>query len=366
LTKAARRSDEPARVEQLIGSFLTGQSGSAVGPPEGPGVLLLAGADSKDDCAVFEVSDRTCVVVGSDYVRGPKFALYEMGLLSNFDVGYYLAIANISDVAAMGAAPIGMLSVVRYPREMSDSEFYEVMAGIHQGCTDCGTLIVGGDIGGAERLILSGSALGVVDRDKLLLRRGAHSGDLLCVTGPCGVLGAAVAYFPRRNEIEQGLSPETEAKLLHSWKRPRARVAEGRALATKPFATACQDSSDGLKATIEQICEASGVGFDVEESAVPIAGEVRAVAEAIGVNQFTLAMSASSDFQLVFTLDPSDLNACRDLFRSLGLVFHVIGQATRSGMARAVAPDGTARPLPGVAWKHQQSNISTLVVDGGG
>ncbi|QHY97735.1 Thiamine-monophosphate kinase [Streptomyces sp. S4.7] len=351
-------SDEPTRVRQLVSQFFGDQSGSDVAP-DGLDVLLSVGADARDDCAVYDIGSPVTLVVGSDYIRGPKFILHELGLLSDFDIGYYLAAANISDIAAMGATPIGLLSVIRYPHEMDDAGFRQVVAGIHQACTDFGTLNVGGDIGNAERLILSGTALGVCRPGKVLKRSGASPGDLLCVTGACGLLGAAVAYFPQRDTFRRALPVEMEQKLLDSWKKPRARVAEGRVLAQKPYATACQDTSDGLKATIEQLMHASGVGFRVNERDVPVDPAVREVAELMKVNSLALTMSASSDFQLAFTIAPDDVPACRAEFTASGLDFVVIGEATEDGEA-VVVDDNGVRPLPGVAWKHQTSDISLL------
>ncbi|WP_411760478.1 thiamine-phosphate kinase [Streptomyces tunisiensis] len=352
-------SDEPTRVKQLVGDFLSGQSGAEVGP-DGLDVVLSVGADARDDCAVYDIGSPVTLVVGSDYIRGPKFILHEMGFLSDFDIGYYLAAANISDIAAMGATPIGLLSVIRYPHELDDAGFREVTAGIHQACTDFGTLNVGGDIGNAERVILSGTALGVCRPGKVLKRSGARPGDLLCVTGACGLLGAAVAYFPKEDSFLPGRLPEDAArKLLDSWRRPRARVAEGRVLSEKPFATSCQDTSDGLKATIEQVMQASGVGFRVTERDVPVDPAVRMVADLMQVDPLALTMSASSDFQLVFTLAPDDLEACLAEFTATGLDFFVIGEATDDGEARLVGDEG-GRPLPGVAWKHQKSDVSLL------
>jgi thiamine-monophosphate kinase len=239
------------------------------------------------------------------------------------------------------------------------------MAGIHQAATDFGTFNVGGDIGQAERIILSATALGVCEIGKVLTRHGASEGDLLCITGPCGVLGAAVAYFPKREEKGWKLSSAVERALVQSWQRPRARVAEGRLLASKPYATSCQDNSDGLKATIEQIGEASRVGFDVFEESVPLDPAVVSVAQLMGAEPLALAMSASADFNLAFTIHPEDAGVCREAFASSGLTFHVIGRATpHSQGIRSVAADRTARRLPGVAWRHQRSDISTLVSDG--
>ncbi|MYW05387.1 thiamine-phosphate kinase [Streptomyces sp. SID3343] len=346
-------------MRRLVAEFFSGQSGADVGA-DGLAVDLVAGADAKDDCAVYDIKEPVSLVVGSDYVRGPKFVLYEMGLLTGFDIGYYVVAANVSDVAAMGATPIGVLTVVRYPSELDDAGFRQVIAGIHQACTDFGVLNVGGDIGNAERVVLSATALGICRPGKALMRKGARPGDLLCVTGVCGVLGAAVAYFPRQEAEGWTLPAATEERLLNAWKSPRARVAEGRILAREPYATACQDTSDGLKATIDQIMAAASVGFRVVEQNVPIDPAVRAVAELMGVEPLALSMSASSDFQLAFTLPPEHLDACRAEFASAGLDFHVIGEAIEECRVESVNAVGVTRALPGVAWRHQTSDISLL------
>jgi thiamine-monophosphate kinase len=364
MTTANKFSDEPTRVTEIVQKFFSGQAESVFGIAGGPWARLLAGADAKDDCAVYEMDGPVSFVVGSDYVRGPKFMLYEMGLLSNFDIGYYVVAANVSDVAAMGAVPLGVLTVVRYPNELDDEGFKEIAAGIHQAATDFGTLNVGGDIGQAERIIVSGTAFGMCERGKVLLRQGARPGDILCVTGACGVLGAAVAYFPGKEKNGWQLAKAHEMALLDSWKRPRARVAEGRVLAGKPWATACQDTSDGLNATVMQLAEASGVGFELYEESIPIDPAVAAVSELIQVDPLVLSMSASADFHLLFTIYPDNLETCREEFAAQGLEFHAIGRAVDSTKSTAlIRADGASAELPGVAWKHQTTDISTLVRD---
>ncbi|WBB75572.1 thiamine-phosphate kinase [Micromonospora sp. WMMD1128] len=362
MNSEATYSDEPTRVAMLVGAFLAGQSGAVLGDGHGPHATLTGGADARDDCAVYEVDGPVTLVVGSDYVRGPKFALYEQGLLTNFDIGYYVVAANVSDVAAMGAAPIGVLTVVRYPHDLDDDAFLDIMAGINQACADFGTLNVGGDIGNAERIVLSASAIGICRTGTALTRRGARPGDYLCVTGPCGVLGAAVAYFPKRSANGWHLADALEQDLLDGWRRPRARVAEGRVLSTGGYATACQDTSDGLKATIEQLAATSRVGFEVTEDDIAVHPAVSAVAKLIGSDDVTLAMSASADFQLAFTVPADRLDACRDAFARNGLTFDVIGRATapESGVA-FVGRGGDRHALPGVAWKHQTTDVSGLV-----
>ncbi|WP_232534249.1 thiamine-phosphate kinase [Plantactinospora sp. KBS50] len=311
---------------------------------------------------MYDLDGPVTLVAGSDYVRGPKFTLYEQGLLTNFDIGYYVVAANVSDVAAMGAAPIGVLTVVRYPHDLDDDAFLDIMAGIDRACADFGTFNVGGDIGNAERIVLCASAFGICRTGTALTRRGAEPGDHLCVTGPCGVLGAAVAYFPRRTANGWNLPDALEQDLLAGWRQPRARVAEGRLLSTGGYATACQDTSDGLKATIEQLATASGVGFDIAEDDIAVHPAVSAVAKLIGADDITLAMSASADFQLAFTVPPDRLDACRNAFAGHGLTFDVIGRATEPAAGVTLTGrDGSRHALPGVAWKHQATDVSGLV-----
>ena len=156
------------RLANIVARIFAGQSGNkslSVQLSDETGADLTAGVDAQDDCAVFRLTGEQDLVVGSDYVRGPKFRLYEMGLLDDYDVGYYLIAANVSDIAAMGARPIGVVTVVRYPPDMSDDTFTSTLRGIRDACRHFSAPNVGGDIGGAERLILSATALGVVCRN---------------------------------------------------------------------------------------------------------------------------------------------------------------------------------------------------------
>jgi thiamine-monophosphate kinase len=354
-------SDESARVAELVLKFARNQSGTLF-RADGVRAMLVIGADMKDDCAAYDIDGPATIVIGTDYVRGPHFKLYELGLLSNFDIGYYLVAANVSDVAAMGAMPIGMLTVVRYPDDLSDGDFMEIVSGIDSATNDFGTLNVGGDIGQAERIILSGTCIGICERGRILKRDGAQAGDFLCTTGACGVLGAAVAYFGRREECRWHVEAGIEETLLQSWKRPHARVEEGRLLARENLASACQDSSDGLKATIEQIAEASGVGFEVFEESIPIDSSVTAVAHVAEVNPLALALSSSADFQLVFTVPGEKLKPWQAAFTRSGHPLYVIGKATeQSGDVRLIRSDGSSWELPGVIWRHQRGDITKLL-----
>jgi thiamine-monophosphate kinase len=314
---------------------------------------LLAGADAQDDCAVFGLQGEQDLVVGSDYVRGPKFRLFEYGLLNEYDLGYYLVAANVSDIAAMGAQPIGLLSVVRYPPTMTDVTFQEVMQGIHDACRKFKTPNVGGDIGGAERLILSATALGVCRSGGSLLRSGAQVGDLVCLTGPTGKAGAAMAYF-RAGKTEENIEKSHRADLLAGWTRPQARVSAGIVLGKSGVVTSCQDTSDGLKATLECIASASNKGISVLERQLKISEAVKDVCQLLELDPIATTMGDSVDFELVFTVSEDDYELLRKQLEDTNSDIHPIGIVSADRGVHLETSSGQRKPLPGKAWRHRQ------------
>jgi thiamine-monophosphate kinase len=345
--------DEPIRLEQTVVPTFANETTDWITSLDNTATAqLIAGVLAQDDCAVFHLEGAQDLVLGSDYIRGPKFRLYELGYLNNFDIGYYLATANFSDVAAMGAQPIALLSVVRYPKSMPLNEFKAVIEGIRSGCDAVGARNVGGDIGTAERLILSAAAIGTVEPGQALYRIGAVEGDILCVTGYTGVAGAAQQYLYSLDGKSCTLPGGIEDILLQSWKRPTALIKQGRVMSRSKIVTSCQDSSDGLKAAIESLATASKVGFLVYEADLPIAPVVRAVAAGLNIQELDLIFGDSVDFQLVFTVAPQNIAALQKEFGRSELAFFPIGVATRSSEVTLHRRDGTNGALPGEAWRH--------------
>ena len=346
-------SDEPTKLAKIIVPLFADESdGWDASLSNGASAKLIAGVLAQDDCAIFQLEGNQDLVLGSDYVRGSKFRLYELGYLNNFDVGYYLAMANFSDIAAMGARPVALLSVIRYPKDMADEEFSSVISGIQSACLHVGARNVGGDIGTAERLILSASAVGMIEPGAALRRDGAHEGDVLCITGCTGIAGAAQKYFYDLEKGKHDLPDEAEAQLLSAWQRPQALVDQGRLLSSSREVTSCQDSSDGLKAAIESLAAASGVGFEVWESDIPIAPVVEAVCKLRKLDTLQVIFGDSVDFQLVFTVSPESVTLLEKMFASVGLEFFKIGSATRERQVALINSQGESSPLPGEAWRH--------------
>lgn len=322
---------------------------------------LIAGSDAADDCAILDVAGRGALVVGSDYIRGAGFRLFGLGLLDYYDLGWYLTMANVSDVAAMGAVPVGLLTVIRYPKDMADEDFDAVLAGIADACGEVGANPLGGDIGGAERLFLAGAAFGICESGTVLRRDGARPGDLLAVTGSIGAPAAALVWFDRYKSTHGQLPNGLEERLVAAWRRPQARVDEGRLLA-EVGANACQDVSDGLRDTIEQLCRASGLGCRVVAADLPLDPGVHAVAERADLDPVALALGASVDFQLACALPPAALERCRRQFEEIGAELHVIGEFTEDRDLLLVR-DGATHELPGVSWDHSTQDPAASIAD---
>lgn len=337
-------------LQNVIERLFASQTGARVTLDNGKSTTVLKGADAQDDCAVVGVSGQMDLLLGSDYVRGARFDLYSLGLLSNFDLGWYLSAANFSDVAAMGGQPVALLSVIRYPPDLDESEFVDVMNGIDEGCRSVGALNVGGDIGGAERLFLSAAALGIIEPGRALLRSTAKPGDVVCVTGPTGVAGAALRYF-RQPQDQRGLSREAEQDLLRPWRRAEARVAAGRALSTSGVAHACVDTSDGLKGALEAISIRSHVGIVIDATALQIPTLIGAVAHLSRIDPLELVFGDSVDFELVFTVEERALNHLETHFSNLGQQFQRIGRVIPEEHLLLENSQGVLSPIPGQPWR---------------
>jgi len=206
------------------------------------------------------------------------------------DVAWKLAAVNLSDLAAKGAVPEGI--VLAYP--LSDPEWDAgFLNGLAEALTRFACPLIGGDTvslpPGAPR-VLSVTAFG---RDAAAPERsGARAGDALWVTGTIGDAGAGLA-------LARGADGPTE--LLAAYRRPVPRLSEGRALA--PLATAMCDVSDGLLIDAARIARASGLSVTLDLAAVPLSTALAAHAGTDRAARLRAA-TAGDDYQLLFALPP--------------------------------------------------------------
>jgi thiamine-monophosphate kinase len=180
------------------------------------------------------------VVTQDVLVEGVHFRL---DWISWLDLGFRAAAVNLSDLAASGAEPEGLVVTLATPSDTAVADVLE----LYEGIAEAGTPVIGGDTSAGDRLVLSVTAIGTSAR--VPGRAGARPGDILVVTGPLGASGAAF----RRG----------------SYVRPPIRLAEGRALART--AHALIDLSDGLARDAGHVAGRSGCRLVVDLERVPLA-----------------------------------------------------------------------------------------------
>lgn len=238
--------------------------------PLHPGARGLA-----DDAAVIGLGGETLVLTHDTMVEGVHYLPSQ----DMADVAWKLVASNLSDLGAMGAAPLGVL--LGHTLGDDDERF---LAGFHEVLEHYGVGLLGGDsVTGAGPRTLGLTAVGRAVHAPVPSRSGARVGDRLFVTG---TLGEALVGF---EALRDGTGADASA-----YTRPLARVAEGEALA--PLVTAMMDVSDGLLLDSYRMAEASEVSLAIDTAACPVANPARLME----------CLTWGDDYELLFTL-PAEL-----------------------------------------------------------
>ncbi len=207
------------------------------------------------------------------------------------DVAWKLLAVNLSDLAAMGATPAGVMMGLGLSAAEDDGWRQAFTTGLGRAMERWGVALWGGDtVTELDRAVLGLTAIGWVEPGRALSRSGAQPGDGLYVSGTIGDAGLGLA-------VAKGEAPFDKA-LLARFRRPEPRLALGRALAG--VASACMDVSDGLLIDAQRLAAASGVAVTIELARLPVseAAQARAIDDDEG--RLTLA-TAGDDYELLFT-----------------------------------------------------------------
>ena len=277
-----------------------------------------------DDGAVLDVPPGQRLVVSTDATV--EDVHFRRGWLTAEEIGWRAAMAALSDLAAMGAAPLGLLLAVTVP-EAWRSELGALAHGVGDAADRVGIPIVGGDVTAGDRLALTITVLGAAERP--VTRGGARPGDLVYVTGRLGGPGAALAAWLR------GAAPEAVHRARFA--RPVARLDAGRWLADHG-ATAMIDLSDGLAGDAAHIAAASGVSLVLDAAGVPCLTGCDAAA----------ALGSGEEYELLVTAPALDAAAFALACAGLGLtpVGRVEAAAGGDSAVRIVGAGPAAVPAP--------------------
>lgn len=234
--------------------------------------------------------------------------------------GMMTVLINISDLAAMGAVPMGILISCVMPENMLVSQYNEFLDGIEEACYQYKCPLIGGNIKDGKEFSVTGTAFGDMKNRKALYRSGAKDGDVVCVIGDMGRFWSAVAM-----ELEKISLSQTEVNMLRkSLFAPRAKLEEGMLLASSGSVTSCMDCSDGIIACLREISLASNKRIIIEESKLIPDQLVQKVANLAGVD-FRNMMLSWGDWQLICTVKQNSVDNIKSTIEKIGTPFHVIG-----------------------------------------
>ncbi|AGY58107.1 thiamine-phosphate kinase [Gloeobacter kilaueensis] len=303
----------------------------------GKNLVVAAG----DDGAVLALGDRLLVATSDLLFDGIHFSDQTT---SAFDVGWRAAAANLSDLAAMGAEPIGTLIGLGLTEATPVSWVEQLYAGFTACADPVGGIILGGDTCRAKSRSVAVTALGAAPSGRILRRDAARPGDLLVVTGHLGASCAGLAVL-QQPERYSHLDPAVRERVIEAHRRPVARLGVAPLVFSACDRAAAMDTSDGLTDAIEQVCGQSGCGAIVDLENVPIDPATRAVA---GGDAERWALGGGEDYELLIALEAA---AAGDLIRMLGnsgLAATVVGEVT----AERPIVDRRGQPLAGPQFEH--------------
>lgn len=296
-------------------------------PLAGPGAL-----DLTDDAAVLSPPPGKELVIAADaMVAGVHFLPDDAADL----VSRKLLRSNLSDLAAMGAEPLGYLMTVSAPRATPEAWFAGFAAGLAADQVTFGLHLLGGDTTSTPGpLSLSLTILGTVDPGRAIRRAGARPGHGLWVTGTIG--DGALGLLAAQGQLE-----DPTGFLADRYRLPRPRLG----VARPGVVAAALDISDGLVQDVGHLCRASGCGAVIEAARLPRSDAARAAGDGF----LPLCLTGGDDYELAMAV-PDD--AAADL-AGIGVPVTRIGRFLDGPASVTVlGPDGAPMDLSRRGWSH--------------
>lgn len=305
-----------------------------------------------DDAAVIENGNLMTVVSTDMLVEGIHFDMIYSPLKH---LGYKAVVVNLSDIYAMNAYPKQITVSLALSNRYSVEALEEIYEGIQQACKFYKVDLIGGDTTSSPKgLIISVTAIGQQERDKIVYRDGAKLGDLLCVTGNLGAAYLGLQLLEREKQVylgNPGVKPDLgdQNYLVGRQLKPEARRDMIEAFAKNDLIpTAMIDVSDGLASEVFHLCRQSGLGALVEESGVPIHPDAEVQAIDFSMDPITCALSGGEDYELLFTVDPKDLEKVKYLPD-----IYIMGEMVeKSEGIKLHTKGGNIHEIKAQGWKH--------------
>ncbi|WP_394993855.1 thiamine-phosphate kinase [Emticicia sp.] len=304
-----------------------------------------------DDAAVIDVGDKYMLISTDMLLEGIHFDLSYTPLRH---LGYKAVAVNVSDIAAMNGIAKHITVSIGLSNRISVEAIDELYEGIRFACEDYKVDLVGGDTSASHSgFVISITATGFVEKDKITYRNGAKPNDILCVTGDLGAAYFGLQILEREKQVylaNPEMQPELQEKefLVGKLLKPEARtdiIHELNELGVVP--TSMIDISDGLASELMHLCTQSGVGAIVFEDKLPIEDQTMLTATEFNISPITAALNGGEDYQLLFTVKQADFEKIKNLSDVLP-----IGYMTDSKAIELALTSGGTTAIKAQGWNH--------------
>ena len=311
-------------LENLLGKVETADPRVVLGPRPG------------EDAALIDFGDRYLVAKTDPITFATDL------------IGWYMVNVNANDLAVMGATPKWLLATLLLPDGTMESRVSEIFGQLRDACSEIGVSLIGGHTEvtyGLDRPIAVGAMLGEVDNDKAILSSGVQPGDSLILTKGVAVEGTSILAREAANQLaECGIDPDAIERAAGFLFDPGISVLkDARIVAESGEVHAMHDPTEGgLSGGLYELAAASGVGFDIEATSIPILSECRRFCEALGLAPLGLIASGS----LLAAVAPQSADAVIAALSSEGIDARVIGVANDSTGEIALHTEGSTSEFP--------------------
>lgn len=335
-----------------------------------------------DDSALtnMDLKENSYLVSSSDMLIQSSHFPNEM---TYFQMGYKSVVVNVSDLASMGADNIGFLLNIAIPKDTALDDFDDLICGVIRACDDYNIPLIGGDTNEANEIILSGTAIGQVDKDKALMKYGFREGDLVCITGELGLAALGFELLNMKELLKHNLFEivDIEEKITKAYEidsslcdmalfkalKPEAKYIEGHILRDynigKNRITAT-DITDGLASEFYEILNSDeryhkfngndetdsytySKGIRIYEDKLPVEDEFKEISSVLGLDYLDLFLHVGEDFEFLFTIN----SEIKDML-SNDLDFHIIGEIIEKNTVEIVLSNGTIEKISSKGYQH--------------
>lgn len=238
------------------------------------------------------------------------------GLVKNpYTMGWLCVLSSLSDIAASGVTPLGILLACNLSYDMGDDFIGSLFLGAEQ-CAAChNTYILGGDTNQSSELSLTSMCIGLLEDDKFSRRSGFKAGDKIYTTGAVGG-GNLLAYM--------NFSNDSEAERFEESFRPKASFELGKVIAY--HGSACIDSSDGLIHSLFALYEQGSCGLKINLDRIPYCKDIGRISNDANIPPLLFALGEVGDYELIFTSREEELGEIFNSAQEAGSSLTCIGE----------------------------------------